>query len=152
MDLKLKFHEGDKYIINDTISVIVLESKNNKVKIEIEDKIFKITSDTTREDIKRMYYFYKLKNRPFKNVLYNSTEYENYYNSIKSQPLTKEKIKEYKNYKNIHYTADTILGNYIYNAKVIKVAKNYIIIKPAKWKEYLKIEEGENLFIGKGYI
>lgn len=152
MNLKMNFHKGDKYIIDDTISVLVLENKDNKVKIEIEDKIFKISSDTTREDIKRIYYFYKLKNRPFKNILYNTTEYENYYNSIALQDLTKEKIKECKNYKNIHYTANTILGNYIYNAKVKEVGEDYIIIKPSRWKEYLKIKEGENLFIGKGYI
>lgn len=87
---------------------------------------------------------------------YNSTEYENYYNQCvnKKVVITKEFItRNFKTRNRIHYTANTMLGEYIYNAQIIEINDDNIIIHPQGWdkNKCQKINYGENIFIGKGY-
>lgn len=87
---------------------------------------------------------------------YNSTEYENYYNKCRSNKviLSKEFIcKNFKERNRIHYTQDTMIGEYIYNAQLIQINDDNIIIHPQGWKkdQNLKINYGVQMFIAKGY-
>lgn len=103
--------------------------------------------------LNELYKKYKGRNKKFDK--YTTSEYFNYLDEIlkSNHILTKDIIKQFKQGNNIHYISDTIIGKNIYNAKVLEVNENYIIIKPSNWKNKgLKFSIGENVYLHRGYI
>lgn len=94
--------------------------------------------------------FYKYKHRPNKNIKCNSTEYINYSNAIASKMNILD-IHNFKVGQHVHYMANTIIGQYLYNAKVIKITDDIIIIQPCGWKQSIKYRQNDNVYIAKGW-
>ena len=98
-----------------------------------------------------------LKNRPNKGILYNTTAYLNYDKCVTSKKrfITKELLKNLKGKKQVHYMGNTIIGSFLYNARIIQINDDSIFIQPtgAKWKgKAIKFQLGEDAFISPGWI
>lgn len=98
--------------------------------------------------------FQAYKNRPNKGCKHNSSAYINYAEAVQTiNP--KLDITEFKTGNKIHYMTGTIIGSFMYNAKVITVDDSTITIQPCgtSWKnKYLKFENNSNTYIAKGWL
>ena len=101
--------------------------------------------------------FKQVKQRPNKNILYNTAEYINYSVEVRNniKPLTKERISSFKGKKQVHYMQGTIIGKFMYNACIIGITDKYIQIQPCspKWKgKCLRFNIGEENYIAVGWL
>ena len=94
------------------------------------------------------------KNRENKNCRYNSSAYLKYSNAVLANKNILN-ISDFEEGERIHYMTNTIIGSFMYNAKVFKITDNIIYIQPCgkAWKDKcLKFKEGDNVYIAKGWI
>lgn len=100
-----------------------------------------------------LYKEYKNRNKNFDK--YSCTQYINYLDEILKDEhiVTSDTLSKFKKGNNIHYVSDTIIGKNIYNAKVISIDNESIVIKPSGWKNKgLKFNVNDNVYLCKGYI
>lgn len=103
--------------------------------------------------LNKLYKEYKGRDKRFDK--YTTSQYFNYLNGILDSHaiLTKETVASLKINNRVHYVAETIIGKNIYNAKVLEIDGDSIVIQPTGWKnKALKFNIGDEVFINKGWI
>ena len=103
--------------------------------------------------LEQLYKKYKARNKNLDK--YSTTQYFNYLDAILSEKriLTLDNLKNLKEGSQVHYLCETIIGKNLYNAKVISIGDDYIIIKPTGWKNKgLKFNLNDEVYLCKGYI
>ena len=98
--------------------------------------------------------FTAYKNRDYKKQIYNTTAYLNYSDAVLKQSH-KLDITQFEIGNRVHYMTNTIIGSFMYNAKVINKTDNTITIQPCgkAWKSKgLIFDNGESIYIAKGWL
>jgi hypothetical protein len=98
--------------------------------------------------------FTTYKNRDYKKQIYNTSAYINYSNAVTKQS-NKLDISQFTIGNKIHYMMNTMIGSFMYNAKVIDKTDNIITIQPCgkAWKnKSLILNNGESAYIAKGWL
>ena len=103
-------------------------------------------------ELEALYKAYK--NREYKKQKYNTSEYVNYSNAVLGQSIKLNPV-QFKAGDSIHYMQDTVIGAFMYNAKVVGVTSESVTIQPcgAAWKNRtITLARGANTYAAKGWL
>ena len=103
-------------------------------------------------ELEALYKAYK--NREYKKQKYNTSEYVNYSNAVLGQSIKLNPV-QFKAGNSIHYMQDTVIGAFMYNAKVVGATSESVTIQPcgAAWKNRtITLARGSNTYAAKGWL
>ena len=103
-------------------------------------------------ELETLYKAYK--NREYKKQKYNTSAYINYSNAVLSRP-SKLNPAKFEVGNSIHYMQNTVIGAFMYNAKVVSATSESITIRPCgeAWKNRtITLAVGANTYAAKGWL
>ena len=103
-------------------------------------------------ELEALYKAYK--NREYKKQKYNTSEYVNYSNAVLGQSIKLNPV-QFKAGDSIHYMQNTVIGAFMYNAKVVSATSESVTIQPcgAAWKNRtITLARGANTYVAKGWL
>ena len=103
-------------------------------------------------ELETLYKAYK--NREYKKQKYNTSAYIDYSNAVLSQS-SKLNPAKFEVGNTIHYMQNTVIGAFMYNAKVVSVESESITIRPCgeSWKNRtIALAAGANTYAAKGWL